>query len=132
MLEQRNKELERKLDEMYVNRKSEAGLLLEIEHLKDDNVRLLSMLKSTEEYRDFAYLAEDSSGGIRYIDPEKFKAKGGLMKKCEEKARKSKDPVNDENWVPISAYHCAYEFSNKYNVELSETLITELLSAVFS
>jgi len=34
---------------MYVNRKSEAGLLLEIEHLKDDNIRMLSMLKTTEE-----------------------------------------------------------------------------------
>ena len=34
---------------MYVNRKSEAGLLLVIEHLKDDNIRMLSMLKTTEE-----------------------------------------------------------------------------------
>ena len=87
---------------MYVNRKSEAGLLLEVEHLKDDNIRMLTMLKSTEEYRDFAHLAEDSSGGIRYINPDKFKPKGGLLKKCEEKFRKDRDPLNDDNWVPIT------------------------------
>lgn len=34
---------------MVINRKSEAGLLLEIDHLKQDNVRLLNLLKSTEE-----------------------------------------------------------------------------------
>ncbi len=48
-MELKVRDLEKKLDDMYVNRKSEAGLLLEIEHLKDDNIRLLSMLKSTEE-----------------------------------------------------------------------------------
>lgn len=41
--------LERQLDEMYVSRKSESAMLLEIEHLKDDNIRLLQMLKTTEE-----------------------------------------------------------------------------------
>ena len=38
-----------KIDEFHVNKKSEAALLLEIEHLKDDNVRLLQMLKTTDE-----------------------------------------------------------------------------------
>jgi hypothetical protein len=36
---------------MYVNRKSESAMLLEIEHLKDDNIRLLQMLKTTEEVK---------------------------------------------------------------------------------
>ena len=47
-LQQKNIDLEAKLDEamqqldrMYINRKSESALLLEIEHLKDDNVRLI-------------------------------------------------------------------------------------------
>ncbi len=43
------RELERRIDEMYVSRKSESAMLLEIEHLKDDNIRLLQMLKTTEE-----------------------------------------------------------------------------------
>lgn len=45
------RDLEKQLDAMYVSRKSESAMLLEIEHLKDDNVRLLQMLKTTEEVR---------------------------------------------------------------------------------
>lgn len=63
----RIQDLEAKLDEMYLIRKSETALLLEINHLKDDNLRLLNMLKTTEEYKDFAYLADDCSGGVRYV-----------------------------------------------------------------
>ena len=48
-LEHKILNLEKQLDEMYVNRKSESAMLLEIEHLKDDNIRLLQMLKTTEE-----------------------------------------------------------------------------------
>lgn len=48
-LENKIRTLESKLDDFYVNRKSEAALLLEIEHLKDDNIRLLKMLKTTDE-----------------------------------------------------------------------------------
>lgn len=48
-LENKIQNLEKQLDEMYVNRKSESAMLLEIEHLKDDNIRLLQMLKTTEE-----------------------------------------------------------------------------------
>lgn len=47
--ENKIKDLEKQLDEMYVSRKSESAMLLEIEHLKDDNIRLLQMLKTTEE-----------------------------------------------------------------------------------
>lgn len=66
-LQERINELESKLDEIYLTRKSESALLLEINHLKNDNIRLLNMLKTTDEFKDFAYLAEDCTGGIRYI-----------------------------------------------------------------
>ena len=65
--EERIRDLERKLDELYLTRKSETALQLEIKHLKDDNIRLLNMLKTTEEFKDFAYLAEDCVGGVRYV-----------------------------------------------------------------
>lgn len=65
--EERIRDLEAKLDELYLIRKSETAMQLEIKHLKDDNIRLLNMLKTTEEFKDFAYLAEDCGGGIRYV-----------------------------------------------------------------
>ncbi len=92
--------LQKQLDEFYINRKSEAGLLLEIEHLKDDNKRLLNLLKNTEEYKDFAYLAEDCSGGIKYVNGDtKTKAFTAKNKKTEKKNIKNDGNVED-NWVP--------------------------------
>ena len=37
--------LERQFEDFYINRKSESALLLEVEHLKDDNLRPLNLLK---------------------------------------------------------------------------------------
>ena len=55
-LETKIQGLEKQLDEMYVGRKSESAMLLEIEHLKDDNIRLLQMLKTTEEVNNNLFL----------------------------------------------------------------------------
>lgn len=82
----RIKELEDKLDEIYTTRKSESALLLELTHLRNDNIRLLNMLKTTEEFKDFAYLAEDCSGGIRYVKADSTygdcSKSGGANAKC--------------------------------------------------
>jgi hypothetical protein len=148
--EEKISSLEKTIDELYVNRKSESALLLEIEHLKDDNVRLLKMLKSTEEFRDFAYLAENVSGGITFIkssQEKKSERKGSTKtkyntvtstknpnypytKECEKKRIESEDPFNGDNWVPTDAFKFANEFTNKYKIEMSEPLINDLLSAL--
>jgi hypothetical protein len=59
-----------------MTRKSEGTALLEIEHYKADNERLVKMLSQTKEFQNFGKLAMDSitdgfSGGIRYLNPDK-------------------------------------------------------------
>lgn len=155
-LEAKVRNLESTLDEFYVNRKSEAALLLEIEHLKDDNIRLLQMLKSTEEFKDFAYLAENVTGGIRFIKTDKCekrcqsscktgtstaklnKSQTGIpnnksncfIKECEKSQIEKEDPFNGDNWVPSEAYNYTCEFRNKYKVEMSDNLINDLLASL--
>lgn len=87
-LEDKIKDLEEKIDNMYITKKSETALQLEIDHLKDDNLRLLNMLKTTEEFKDFAYLAEDCTGGVRYVKGSSIYGDGitgtnKLSAKCE-------------------------------------------------
>ncbi len=108
-LEDKIKELEEKIDGMYITKKSETALQLEIDHLKDDNLRLLNMLKTTEEFKDFAYLAEDCTGGVRYVKGSSIYGDGitgtnKLSAKCEcskgpiypnSKQCKDKDKEND-------------------------------------
>ena len=96
-------QLQKQIDEFYVNRKSEAGLLLELEHLKDDNKRLLSLLKNTEEYKNFAYLDEDSNGGIKFVNSDnKVRVVSGKNQKKDKNYKfiNGNDPSNEENWVP--------------------------------
>jgi hypothetical protein len=159
--EEKIRNLERTIDNLYINRKSEAGLLLEIEHLKDDNVRLLEMLKSTDEYRDFAYLAETVTGGIKFINnacncdtnrrkcsctnksnlkrcKSECKTTGtknnpkspSCVRECEKKRLEKEDVFNSDNWVPADAFKFAHDFKNKYNIEMSESLINDLLSSL--
>lgn len=107
--------LESKLDDFYVNRRSESALLLEIEHLKQDNLRLLNLLKATEDYKDFAYLAEDNTGGVMFVKAKdevkiptsssrRSASSSGLHTKPNKYGRKENvetSAKNDENWVQV-------------------------------
>lgn len=59
-----------------MTRMSEGTALLEIDHFKADNERLVQMLSQTKEFQNFGKLALDSitdgfSGGIRYLNPDR-------------------------------------------------------------
>ena len=68
-------ETRRKLDQVIITRKSEGTALLEIDHYKADNERLIAMLSQTEEFKSFGTLAADSVSnggvGIRFMNPDK-------------------------------------------------------------
>jgi hypothetical protein len=62
-IEELKRELEetrRQLDTVVMTRKSEGTALLEIEHYKADNERLVSMLATTKEFSAFGKLALDT------------------------------------------------------------------------
>ena len=48
--------LEGVISDYSIKKKDESALLLEIELLKKDNLRLLNLLNSTDEYRDFCHI----------------------------------------------------------------------------
>lgn len=58
-----------------MTRKSEGTALLEIQHYKADNERLVAMLSQTKEFESFGRLAADSISdggvGIRYMNPDR-------------------------------------------------------------
>ena len=41
-----------------------------MEQLREDNKRLMKLLKSTKEYQEFAYYVEDSGGNVRNVEKE--------------------------------------------------------------
>ena len=133
--------LEKQVNDYAIKKKDEAALLLEIELLRKDNIRLLKLLNTTEEYKDFCYLEQTSPGGIRYIHPrEELKAPVYKpLSQKEERARSLKEykkykakkeqklEKEDRNWVPIEAYNFLVESKNKHGLDLNNDTIEKLL-----
>ena len=143
-------ELEKQIDQLYIQKQSEGSLLLEIEHLKDDNMRLLQMLKSTAEFKDFAFLSETVPGGIRFHnEPQPPLVKGtpatsqnvpsqsvgsktsGNQKKINDKSNNNNNKdMNSDNWIPSEALICAKQFKSENNLDLNETMLNNLLTSL--
>lgn len=87
-LKQQIEDLQKELDELYIKRKVEGTAILEVEHLKADNQRLIGILKGTKEYKDFACFVEDSGGAIS------LPLQQSTSKKTKGKTETSKD------WIP--------------------------------
>ncbi len=134
--------LEYRISDFSIKKKDESALLLEIELLKKDNLRLLNLLNSTDDYKDFCHLGQTAPLGIRYIKPiEETKAPiTKLISKKEERQRtlseykkykankKKKLEKEDRNWVPLEAYNYLVESRNKYKLDLNNDVIENLLN----
>ena len=133
--------LENVISDYSIKKKDEAALLLEIELLKKDNLRLLNLLNTTTEYSDFCQLGLTAPLGIRYIKPieEKKDQTNKPISKKEERERslseykkymankKTKLEKEDRNWVPLEAYNYLIESRNKYKLDLTNDVIDNLL-----
>ena len=137
-------DLQKQLDIVNIHKKNEGALSLEVDHLKEDNIRLLEMLKQSNDpsIKGLAFLDNSSSGGIRFIRPKDNKS--DLMKNpISGKDRRAKSSQNynklksnrdvsarkdRNNWIPLEAYECAMDFRNKYNLDMTDIEIEQLLS----
>ena len=113
-------DLQEELDQLYIKRKVEGTALLQVEHLKADNERLITMLKDKDQYKEFAEFFEDSGGAIKVLPP----------KTASSKKSKPATAESEQNWVPQDAYKLAHDYLHKhkgnFNSTVVDTLITEL------
>ena len=137
-------DLQKQVDIVNMHKKNEGALSIEVEHLKEDNIRLLEMLKQSNDpnIKNLAFLDNSSSGGIRFIRPKDNKADlirnpiAGKERRSKStqnyKSYRSNKDLNDRkdsnNWIPLEAYECAMDFRNKYNLDMTDIEIEQLLS----
>ena len=137
-------DLQKQVDIVNIHKKNEGALSIEVEHLKEDNIRLLEMLKQSNDpnIRNLAFLDNSSSGGIRFIRPKDNKSDlirnpiSGKERRSKStqnyKSFRSNKDLNDRkdsnNWIPLEAYECATDFRNKYNLDMTDIEIEQLLS----
>ena len=119
---------------LHLARRSEAQVQALLQQLQLDNTRLVKLLASTEEYKEFVAYAEDS-GGLTYVPPTVPGAsdtpkKGGgdgsdLMPRRERAVRGS--GTETEYWVPSDTYALANDFRRTHMPHLPMELFAELL-----
>ena len=77
-----------------------------------DNDRLIKLLATTKEFKNFGEFASDSGTSVRYLDPERQPASRCAVNF----AAKLKDFAAGEemeDWIPEDAFKVAHEFRNK-------------------
>jgi len=125
-------ETRRRLDDVVMTRKSEGTALLEIEHFKADNERLVQMLAQTKEFAAFGKLALDTAENtIRYLNPGQ--AALDKKKQCHTRVPKSAVTLKDfkgeeEDWIPEEAFRVAHDFRNRFASTVSQALMNQLLA----
>lgn len=118
-------EQEKLINDLYMNKKSEGNLLLENEHLRNDNIRILQMLKTTDEYKNFAFLNQTTPGGIRYVHDD-VSIKTGHHD-CQIAKSEANFKHFCDSWIPSEAFDLVINYNKKYNLELNEKIINDLL-----
>lgn len=123
-------EIEAAMQDLYYSRKGKGTLQIELESLKSENEHLLALLRETSEYCDF----EDdeilksskthSLHGAEAIDSTfgaNKRARTGSADAC-----KSKSKLNN-NWIPTDAVRAIFEIRDKFNGEMTERAISQIL-----
>lgn len=129
-------ELENKLDDIYIERKSESSLIIENEHLKYDNIRLLNILKSTKEYQNFNYLKEDYlANPIIYIGsshhPSNINSTTTKISKKKEQEIINQNK-NNYNWIHLPIYNKVKELFEKFEIVFNRDCVNEILQFINS
>ena len=121
--------LQKEIDDLYKNKQTESNLILENENLKKDNIRLIEMLKSTNEYSEFSYLNFSNKNGIKFVEQPKFDVRKA-RDMVEQLKIKENIKNNKKNWVPNEALYLIQDYNKKYNLGLNDKIIEDLLGSL--
>lgn len=125
-LRQKLFDTQKALDEAVLDRKSQGTALLQAEHYKQDNDRLIKLLASTKEFANFGEFATDSGQAVRYLDSERQPAK--CHPKKESKLKDFKQGEEMEDWIPEEAFKVAHDFRNNVAAQVSSSLMNQFLN----
>lgn len=125
--------------ELTFSKKSEGVSLIETEHLRNDVRRLLQMLRSTKEFKDFAEYADDTGKSITFL--KEIPVKSVVDCKCAcMKCKHARPCLVEESkyidekllWAPSEAFNFIHQYRLQYKGELSDALIENLFFEVIN
>ena len=113
-LQNKINQLNKQIDALYMQNQSESLLTLEIEKLKNDNIRLIQMLKAMKQAEDMETLNTNSSNVIKNI------------KIYEKKSEK----INKNNLIINRAYRYSIQLKQKFGLNISDDCLKNLVAGI--
>ena len=114
-LQEKIKQLNQQIDALYIQNQSESLLNLEIEKLKNDNIRLIQMLKAMKHAENIESLNTGSSSVIKNIKI--------LEKKCEKNNKKNNILLNE-------VYNYSIQLKQKFGLDINNEYLKNLCSGI--
>ena len=127
-LQSRLLDKEKELMAIVMNRQTDDKQMLDYQQIKTDNQRLLLLLKSTTEFKEFNIGGEQ---GKRFVPlPAKSEAKLQINKSRSFSSthKPQPAPLPDDHWIPTEAYRVAETFKQENSLDISNTQINKLLA----
>ena len=115
-LQNKINQLNKQIDALYVQNQSESLLMLEIEKLKNDNIRLIQMLKAMKQAEDMESLNTNSSSVIKNIK---------IYEKKSEKNSKNNLLLND-------VYKYSIQLKQKFGLDISNEYLKNFIAGINS
>jgi len=115
-LQNKINQLNKQIDALYVQNQSESLLMLEIEKLKNDNIRLIQMLKAMKQAEDLESLNTNSSSIIKNIK---------IYEKKSEKNSKNNLLLND-------VYKYSIQLKQKFGLDISNEYLKNFIAGINS
>jgi len=106
-------ETNKKLENVILSRKSEGTALLELEHFKTDQERMIQLLASTKEFSNFGKFAADSGKSVKFVSDGKSETVCHYPKP-KSKLKTLKESEEVEDWIPEETFKVAHEFRSKF------------------
>ena len=127
-LRKQTSEMEVAMKDLYKSRKGQGSLQIELESLKADNEKLLSLIRDTAEYADF-----EDQDILKSAATKTLKGYAGLVENSQstKKARgASADATKskvENDWIPTEAVRAILKIREKFNSKMTETAISQIL-----
>ena len=113
-LQNKINQLNKQIDALYVQNQSESLLMLEIEKLKNDNIRLIQMLKAMKQAEDLESLNTNSSSTLKNIK---------IYEKKIEKNRKNNLLLNE-------VYKYSIQLKQKFGLDISNEYLKNFIAGI--
>jgi len=113
-LQEKINQLNNQIDGLYVQNQSESLLMLEIEKLKNDNIRLIQMLKAMKYAEDLESLSTDSSSVIKSI------------KIYDKKYQKN----NNNNLLLNDVYNYSIQLKQRFGLDISNEYLKNFVAGI--